>query len=334
MGNSPVKRMTIGIIGGGAAGMSCALWLSQLGHNAAIIERSSGLGGQLLAINRTNRWLLGFPELTSVELARRYAEHIDSSAVTVYVNSYPIDIASLSDGYQILFQCDGQQLCLTAQNLVLATGTRALGVELFAHLPGGEPAKQSGLLSAYPLDHLDYLPHLNGRRIAVIGGGDNAHFTAKDIALAGADVHLVMRSQAKAQRQIRAEISDLSRAGRITLHCDTMLAGFRLQPDSVELALAKPQQPEQWLAVDQVFFRIGFAANSEFLDPFDAFSGLQKQNGYLITDTDKRTTLPGVYALGDVTNPKHQSVVAALADGAVAAQAIDKGTESWPITIG
>ncbi len=326
MGKSLAMRMTVGIIGGGAAGMSCALWLSQLGHQPVIIERGGTLGGQLLAINRVNRWMLGFPDITSVELAHRFADHIFHSAVTIHPNSVLAGVETCADGYQLNIQSDGQNHRLAAPALVVATGVRVLGAEMFTDLPGFGSAQQSGLLGAYPLGHLDYPPYWEGQSIAVIGAGDNAHFTAKDLALAGAHVHLVMRSQAKAQTQIRTEISLLSHEGRITLHEQTVLAGFKPEQHGLCLALSKDGKTSQWLRVDRVFFRIGFAANSEFLTQFGVFSGLNQQAGYIITDSAKRTNIPGLYAIGDVANPKHPSVAAALADGALAAQSIEKGT--------
>jgi len=324
MGKSLAMRMTIGIIGGGAAGMSCALWLSQLGHLPVIIERGGKLGGHLLAIDRVNRWVLGFPDLTSVELAHRFADHIFHSAVTVQLNSSLTGVETCPEGYWLEIKGDRQKRRLRVQALVVATGASALGVELFADLPGFEPAQESGLLSAYPLDHLSHLPYLKGNTIAVVGAGDNAHFTAKDLALAGANVHLVMRSKAKAQTRIRAETAGLSREGRITRHENTVLAGFKPEPHGLCLELSKGGITSQWLRVDRVFFRIGFVANSEFLSLFSAFSALKKHaGGYIITDTAKQTNLPGLYAIGDVADPVHPSVVAALADGAAAAQAID-----------
>jgi len=324
MGKSLAMRMTIGIVGGGAAGMSCALWLSQLGHQPVIIERGGKLGGHLLTIDRVNRWVLGFHGITSTELAQRFADHIFQSAVTVQLNSSLTGVATRPDGYRLEIHSGRQNLSLPVQALVIATGARVLGEEMFADLPGFGPALQSGLLGAYPLDHLNHLPYLKGLDIAVIGAGDNAHFTAKDLVLAGAHVHLVMRSQAKAQTKIRSEIMVLSNEGRITPHAGTVLAGFKLEQNGLCLALAKGGAASQWIRVARVFFRIGFAANSGFLAQFDTFSGLNKQAGYIITDAAKQTNLPGVYAIGDVANPTRPSVVAALADGAAAAQAIGK----------
>lgn len=310
----------VGIIGGGVAGMSCALWLTQFGHQAVIIERGGQLGGQLLGIDRVNHWVLGLPGLTSAEMAKRYADHIAKTSVSVCFNSRLLAIEALPDGYQVRLSRNSQSQTFPVQAIVIATGVRALGAEMFSDLPGFTAAYQSGLVSFFPLDHLDKLAALNGQQVAVIGGGDNAHFTAKDAALAGAHVHLILRSPAKAQPTIRAEVSALACQGLITEHSASEVTGFRLRQNGIDVALKKNNHVSGWLSVDRLFVRIGFAANSGFLDGFAAFAGLHKQGGYIVTDAAKRTNLPWLYAIGDVANSKHQSVVVAIADGAVAAQ--------------
>ncbi len=320
MSQSPAKPSTVGILGGGVAGMSCALWLSQLGHKAVLIERNGVLGGQLCTINRENRWVLGLPGLTSAELAKRYAEHIRKTSVEVCLNCYPSAIETRADGYRIEIKHASNTANWAVRALVIATGARALGIETFQHLPGFAAAREAGLMGGYPLDHLDWLATLNGQRIAVVGAGDNALCTIKDAALAGARVHWLMRSPPKAQAPLLKEIAVLSSEDRIMRHENTVLAGFKRQQNGLALALSTPHQATQWLVVDRLFIRIGFAANSAFLDAFPACSGLHKPQGYIMTDTAKRTNLAKLYAIGDVANSSHPSVVAALADGALAAQ--------------
>ncbi len=319
MEKSPATPL-VGIVGGGVAGMSCALWLTQLGHQAVIIERGGQLGGQLRGIGRVNQWVLGLPGLTSAQMAKRYAGHIAETSASVRLNSRLLSIDVAPDGYYLQLASHGNPETLSVQALVIATGVRALGADVFGNLPGFTPAYQSGLISFFPLDHLDKLTALNGQRVAVIGGGDNAHFTAKDVALAGARTHLIMRSPAKARPGIRADVSALTRQGLITEHRTTAVTHFRLRQNGLDLALAKNSHATEWLSVDRLFVRIGFAANSEFLDGFAAFAGVHKQDGYIVTDTAKRTNLPWLYAIGDVTNAKLQAVVIAISDGAVAAQ--------------
>ncbi len=161
---------------------------------------------------------------------------------------------------------------------------------------------------------------MRGKTVAVIGGGDNAHYTAKDCALAGARTYLLIRSQPKARPPIRREVEDLIKQGHIIEHIDTQVTALRQQQGGVEITLSNLSNATDHINVAVIFARTGFEAKSEFLDNFDAFAGIEKNAGYLITNSVGRTAIPWVYAIGDVTNPKHQSVVNAIADGAIAAQ--------------
>lgn len=321
MEKKPSELSTIAIIGGGAAGMSCALWLCELGYQPVIIERSHRLGGQLLALNRRNRWVLGFPEQTSVELAKRYAEHIANIAVTVSYESQPVAVATLPYGYDLTVTTAHQNLShWPVRALVIATGVRPVGAEAFGNTPGFAAAVNAGLVSFFPFDHLDLPAKLDGRKVAVIGGGDNAHYTAKDLSLAGATVYLIMRSSPKARPAIRAEVEQLIRQQRIREYAGATISAFQQHPCGIELTLTAQGQTIEKLSVERLYARLGFVANSDFLDAFEVFAGVAKQNGYLVTDDARRTNLPGLYAIGDIAHRRHQSVVAAIADGAVAAQ--------------
>ena len=87
--------------------------------------------------------------------------------------------------------------------------------------------------------------------------------------------------------------------------------------------MARNDSKAERIEVDRIFARTGFAPNTEFLAGLGALAGLERNgDGYLQVDACKRASLPFVYAIGDVANPDHPSVVTAIADGAVAAQAI------------
>jgi len=320
MGNSPRKPIMIGIIGGGVAGMSCALWLKQLGYIPIILEKSCKLGGQLLQLDRINRWVLGSAQQTSVQLAIIYAEHIRQIAVDIIFQTRLIAVTATATGFSVEVEQAGTSHFYQMKALVIASGARILGPEIFADLPGFPSCYQTGNISFFPTDHLEQLPMLAGKSVAVIGGGDNAYFTAKDAALAGAQVHLLIRSQPKARSSIRQEVLELVNDGRIIEHVGTQADTFQQYHNDIEIRL----QDKGTIVVDKIFARLGFAANIEFLDTFAIFDGITKQEGYIKTDACKRTSIPCIYAIGDVANSKHQSVVNAIAEGAIAAQDISK----------
>jgi thioredoxin reductase len=306
----------IGIMGGGVAGMACALWLKRLGYTPIIIEQHVQLGGQLLNLHRVNHWVLGMPDLTSAELAKVYAQHIQKEAITIFYQTRLLAVTTTATGFSAIVGQDDKKHVLSLRAIVIATGARALGLEVFASLPGFQQVLEAELVSSFPFDHLDKLDALTGKRVAVIGGGDNAHFTAKDMALAGSHVHLLQRSLPKARATIRGEVMQLINQGRITEQTQTQVRAFRLYQQGITITLDNGAN----ISVDRIFARLGFVANSECLLAFPAFNGIVKEAGYIQTDSCQRTSLPWVYAIGDVANARHQSVVNAIASGAIAAQ--------------
>jgi thioredoxin reductase len=311
---------TIAIIGGGSAGMSCALWLKQLGFTPIIIEQAAQLGGQLLRLDRINRWVLGSPDKTSLELGKTYAQHIQSETITVKALANLFSITAQAQGFDLLIESDDLTENTTVRALVIATGVRVLGAENFAALPGFQSVNDAGLVAFDPIGHLADLPALVGTTVAVVGGGDNAHFTAKDLALAGAHVHLIVRSRAKAKPTIRREILALIETGQISEHNETQITAFKHYQDGIEMTAQQAGADMKQILAKKVFARLGFTPNTEFLGTFAAFQGMAMDAGYVLTDAAKRTSIPWVYAIGDVASRNHQSVVGAIASGAIAAQ--------------
>lgn len=311
----------IGIIGGGVAGMSCALWLKHLGFKPVIIERNAKLGGQLLKVDRINRWVLGAVDKTGIELAKLYADHIAKEGITVFYQTHLQSIACNTNSYDLVVANTDDACPLSVSALVVATGVRVLGHEIFDGTPGFQSAYETGRISFFPLDHLDKLSLLKGKTVAVIGGGNNAFYTALDLASVGAKVCLLVRSQPKARESLQNEAKNLIGQNLLEQHIGRVVNAFGQNPDGkMEISLSGKDKSNERIAVDWVFVRAGFAPNIDFMAAFPAFNGIQLEHGYVKTDSAKRTSLPWIYAIGDITNGKHQSVVSAIADGAVAAQ--------------
>ena len=324
MRKSSDSNPVVGIIGGGPAGMSCALWLKQLGLSPHIIERNAALGGLLLNINRINRWVLGLPGRTSVELAGLYGSHIREESIPVNYDTQVITVETTGTGFLLnLQEVDRIQTSMPVQALVIATGVRVLGRETFGNTPGFDSLTAAGLIGCFPTGHLDTLENLRGKTVAVIGGGDNAHFTVKDVASVAALTYLLIRSGPNAQDKIRKEVQDLIEQGRVVEYLETEVDAFRQDQDGIEIAINTSGSVAAKIGVDMVFTRIGFTPNSDFLDTLAPLAHINKQaEGYICTDSWQRSSIASVYAIGDVASPELQSVVTAIADGAKAARTI------------
>ena len=318
------------IIGGGAAGMSCALWLKQLGLSPEIIERNASLGGELQNIDRINRWVLGFQDLSSQELAKRYSNHIIEEAISVSFNCKLVEVEKTEDDFRVyLKNTEGSQRVLSAQAMVIATGVRTSGADVFSKIPGFSTFFAAGLIGCFPTDHLSQLEQLRGGRVAVIGGGDNAHFTTHDVAAVTAQTYLLMRSPAKAQQKIRNEVMELIDQGQVIEFSQVQIIAFSQTVAGIELSFSLSDSVITNIIVDRVFVRIGYTANSEFLQSFKNLADIKTlSGGYIETDSERHTSIKSVYAIGDVANPQLQSVVTAIADGAIAARTIAKDIDN------
>ena len=314
----------IAIIGGGVAGMSCALWLKYLGFTPVIIERNPQLGGQLLQLNRINRWVLGAKDKTSVELAQNYAGHIDQEGIAILTSARLSSLSASHVSFEAVIDTPDSQHNLQIRNLVIATGVRIVGHEAFKAIPGCQTVVDNGTISFFPFDHLDKLKTLKHKTVAVIGGGDNAFYTALDAAEAGAKVNLLIRSKPKAGGIVQKAAQPYIEEGLITLCAGVQVTSFSQHGKAVGLVLQGENDENRQIEADHVFVRAGFAANSEFTENFSPLSGIGKEHGYIKTDAAKNTSIPWVFAIGDVANAKHQSVVGAIADGAAAARSISE----------
>lgn len=319
--NPPASPVVI--IGGGPAGMGCALWLKQMGCHPVLIEQQPQLGGQLLHIERINRWVLGKPERTSVELARDYAAHLRAEDIEIRLGTRVVRVASPGAPWDLIVATPaGRGTTIRCSHLVIATGTRMRTHEAFGTVPGFEATRAAGRISFWPLDHLGRLADLRHQRVAVIGGGDNAHCTAADLADVAGRVHLLRRSAPTVQRPIRARVAASIASGRIVEHAGVAISRFTPGPGSVRIAAAGGTDRIS-IDVDMIFARVGFIPNTEFLSDLGPLAQLrQDARGHLRVDAGKRTSLHGVYAIGDVANPDDQAVVLSIADGALAARSI------------
>ena len=86
------------VIGGGPAGMSCALWLKNYGLHPVIIEQAAVLGGMAERNPYPNPWLLGWPGATAREAAEAFARHIGQAGIEVWFNAAPQRILRAAGG--------------------------------------------------------------------------------------------------------------------------------------------------------------------------------------------------------------------------------------------
>lgn len=292
------------IIGAGMAGLSTAIWARRLGLTAIVLEREPEPGGQLTAIRGP---ILDYPGLDLPEgaaLTERLVRQAREAGAELH-SDWPVQAVDLPSRV-----CETARGRVAGRSLVMATGitARRLGV------PGEEELYRQRLIRRPSHD----LPWFAGKRVAVIGGGDRAAENALILAGVARQVLLLHRGD---RLRARPEFTQAMQAHpRIAVHLQTPVSRFDPTGQGIEIATTAGG-----LQVDALCIYIGNRPNSDLvagqvaLDP----------DGYILTDRQGRTSVPGLLAVGDVcTLPAFQSLSTAAGQAMVVAKqiALQKGS--------
>lgn len=301
------------IVGGGPAGVSCAVWLAGLGLSPVVIEAASAPGGLCRGNPFPEKWNASLPGLTGDQVADNLALSLQQASVPTSLNAQVDSLEAYGDHF--LLGGAAMPEPIAARFVVLASGVRprplpwpadtAEKAENDAGSGSCGPAVFPGVLVG-PGRHI-VQQDFNGKRVAVLGGGDNAFENALYAIEHGAlGVQLYARNL-RAQRQFVQSLS----ASQI--HVGT----YRVDP----LALTVDGQP-----YDLILVFYGWEPRAEFADQLNLQRSAQ---GFIATDMQTaQTSCPGVYAVGEVAQRQHPCVVTALADGVTAAKAIQARIEA------
>lgn len=309
------------IIGGGPAGVSCAVWLARLGYAPALIEAGSEIGGLCRNHPFLDEWNASLPGMTGPQVADNLLLSLQQAKVPFWLDAAATDVYREGEGFVVATQGEPQRL--QARHVVLATGVRARGLadaddeELTlseraqarkARLSSGGVTSAYGILTG-PGRHI-VEQDFKGKRVAVLGGGDNAFENALYAKDHGASVVDVYARTIRAQRQFTRRIPKQH----------IIQGGYRVRMDTRSVN-------DQRYDLILVFY--GWEPCVQFADKL----GMQRSaRGFVATETHTaQTSSPGVYAIGEVTQRQHPCVVTALADGVTAAKAIQARLETeWP----
>lgn len=284
------------IIGGGPAGCQCALWLHMLGHDVVLIEQTHRLGGLQAMSPYPNNWVVGMLDLTGQEFACHIQRHIERLHIPVLFDCTVTEVANLSAGFSLRVNAE----VIESHHIVIATGVSARREHFSA----------SDTMLIGPGQHV-YEYDFANKRVAILGGGDNA---AENYAF-------IMRKKPHAchiyARTIRAR-KNLWKAVRPE---DVYSSPAEIDEHTMMITHQNTQRK-----YDVMVVMYGWQAN------FPAALLAQKTNllndhGFILTDAQCRTPVANMYAIGEVTNRTYPCVTTAMADGVIAAKAIQEEVE-------
>ena len=287
----------LAVVGGGPAGTAAAIYSARKGLRVGLV--AGRIGGQV-------RDTLGIENLVSVpytegpKLAGDLRAHLERSGVTILDNR---TLEEIQDGQTKLLRLKGGETVAAAQ-VILATGAkwRELGV------PGEKEHIGRGVAFC---PHCDG-PFYKGRRVAVVGGGNSGIEAAID--LAGICNHVTvlefgdtLRADAVLQRKLHSLPNVEVHTGARTT--DVVGDGQKVTSIRWEVRATGEIVTQE---LDGVFVQIGLSPNSS------AVKDLLETNraGEIVVDERGRTSVPGIYAAGDVTTIPFKQIVISMGDGA------------------
>lgn len=294
------KHYDLIIIGGGPGGYTAALYAARAGLSTLVVEKYS-IGGQMALTPHIDNYP-GFPEgidgYTLGEQMRQGAERFAAETLLSEVTA-----VKLTAQPKQVHTADG---IYTASAVILATGAnpRLLGI------PREEELTGSGVSYCAHCDGMFY----RNKTVVVAGGGNTAVADALTLSRIAEKVILVHRRDTL--RATKVYHDALKNAPNIEIHWNsavTALHGdFSLSGVTVTNLLTNEQTR---LDCQGLFVSIGRIPASNLVHGQLTLD----EGGYIVTDAAMRTSLPGVYAIGDVRNTPLRQIVTAVADGAIAA---------------
>jgi thioredoxin reductase (NADPH) len=305
---SDVKHSRLVIVGSGPAGYTAAIYGARANLRPLVI---TGLeqGGQLTTTTEVENWPGGHAELQGPELMQNMLEHterFDSEVVFDHIHS-----ADLS---QRPFRLEGDSGVYTADAIVIATGASAK----YLGLPSEEAYKGRGVSACATCDGFFY----RGRKVAVIGGGNTAVEEALYLSNIAEEVVLVhRRDELRAEKILQQRILDREQDGNVTIMWDHTLEEVLGDDAGVTGMRVKNVKSGGTTDVELagVFIAVGHAPNTGIFD-----GQLDMNGGYINIKSGTNgyataTSVPGVFAAGDVADHVYRQAITSAGFGCMAA---------------
>ena len=310
---SSITHHRLIILGSGPAGYTAAVYAARANLKPVIITGMQQ-GGQLTTTTEVDNWPGDVHGLTGPELMERMKKHAERFEANIIFDH--IDKADLSQRPFVLTGSMGTYSC---DALVIATGASAQ----YLGLPSEEKYMGSGVSACATCDGFFY----KGQRVAVIGGGNTAVEEALYLSNIASHVTLVhRRDKLKAEKILQDKLFEKEKAGQIRIlwnHTLDEVLGDGGAVSGIRLRNVLNSSTET-VELSAVFIAIGHKPNS------DIFRGqLDMADGYIkirsgISGNATQTSIPGVFAAGDIADHVYRQAITSAGFGCMAALDAEK----------
>lgn len=310
---STPRHSRVLILGSGPAGYAAAVYAARANRKPVLI---TGLeeGGQLMTTVEVDNWPGDPHDLTGpalMERMRKHAERFNTEVIGDHINK--VDLS------QRPLRLEGDRGAYTCDALIIATGATAK----YLGLPSEQHFRGRGVSACATCDGFFF----KNQRVAVVGGGNTAVEEALYLSNIAAHVTLVHRRDTlRAEKILQENLFERERAGKIrivwnhivdeVLGDESGVTGLRISPIA--------GGPMTDLEVTGVFIAVGHAPNTQLFE-----GQLEMRGGYLVVKSGlngnaTQTSIPGVFAAGDVADHVYRQAITSAGSGCMAALDADK----------
>lgn len=292
------------VIGGGPAGLNAALYSQRKGLKVGVIAKE--IGGQLHNTSTVDNYL-GIPMIEGKELSNVFMKHLETLEVPLYLDYW---VASIQKSNGIFFVTMDNGTVLKSKTILFATG----GQPKKLNIPGETTYANKGVSYCTTCD----APFFKGKNVVVAGGGNSAAEAVLDLAAWAKQITVVHRSQWRADQIILNKFQTIP---NLKTFLQTQILSIEGKENMEGIwVLDKTNQKKRFIQADGLFIQIGLTANSTLIQPLTKTN----EKGEVWVDDQFMTTMPGLFAAGDVTQHPFKQIVIAVGDGAKAALAIQQ----------
>jgi thioredoxin reductase (NADPH) len=286
------------IVGGGLAGLTAAMYGARFGLRTCLVEHMMA-GGQVVNVEKIENFP-GFPQgVAGFDLGPMVQEQAEAAGADFVMDTA---VGLSVEGDRRVLRCEGAELA--GRSLIIAAGSslRSLGI------PGEAEFVGKGVSHCASCD----APFFIGKDVCVVGGGDSALDEAAVLAGQVGRVTVIHRGPSFSAQQVA--IDRLASLSNVDTLFETEVAEV-VGSDTVSSVRLRKNGSASELPVAGVFIFVGLEPNTAFVRGVVDLDA----SGHVVVDAHLQTSVPGVFAAGDIRQASARQLVAAAGDGASAA---------------
>jgi len=288
------------VIGAGPAGLSAALYLARRKVKTILI--SHNIGGQIMLSGKIENYL-GFSDLSGIELVKNFQNHLKNYELEKMIGP-EVEKIEKGDNKFIIHHTNGKSV--TARSVVITAGQTPRKLKI----PGEKEFEKKGVAFCATCD----APLYANKDVAVIGGGNSALDSALQLEKYANNVYLINLNADFIGESVRVDKINKSKKIEVIQETETKEIKGKDFVQSIVVENRKNKKKRE-IAVSGVFIEIGSLPATGFLTKTLKLN----EKGEIIIDKKNRTSTPGIFAAGDITDVPYKQIIIAAGEGGKAA---------------